>query len=469
MTSQALPVASIVLTVLCVTTPPRPAVAASFQWLGPDPGERFNVEARDVSADGSTVVGWGRISSGQPHSAFVYDALSDTTVWLNDLLPDVDFSEAYAVSGDGSLVVGWHSIPRGVGTGTRPSAFVYDVATQTLTGLGTLSPLDPSAGSRALDISDDGSTIVGVTDSMSGVLVPFRYVTATSSMSAASLLRANTSVPASSPYAVSSDGSVFAGIENHPGVGNTSYVLGPMQTTPEDIGALQTSGSSSVFVDAVSADGTTLVGISSSDAFTYDVASDTMSGLDRLPNGGYAFAIDVSADGATVVGYGSESGGVQRALVWRDGPDVERVEDVLRSQGVELATGSLTRATGVSADGQTIVGFGNRGFGRLDAWIATLDAVTSTPGDYNASGQVEQGDLDLVLQNWGRDTVANGVPTGWTNDLPDGLIDQAELDGVLLNWGATAAPNFGGASVPEPGVFFLAVMLWCGGGGRIRG
>ncbi len=73
-------------------------------------------------------------------------------------------------------------------------------------------------------------------------------------------------------------------------------------------------------------------------------------------------------------------------------------------------------------------------------------------GDYNASGQVEQGDLDLVLQNWGRDTVVSGIPTGWTNDLPDGLIDQAELDGVLLNWGATAAPSFGGASVPEPGV-----------------
>ncbi len=81
-----------------------------------------------------------------------------------------------------------------------------------------------------------------------------------------------------------------------------------------------------------------------------------------------------------------------------------------------------------------------------------------TPGDYNASGQVEQGDLDLVLQNWGRDTVANGIPTGWTNDLPDGLIDQSELDGVLLNWGGTASPDFSGASnVPEPGA-----LVWSG-------
>ncbi len=76
-------------------------------------------------------------------------------------------------------------------------------------------------------------------------------------------------------------------------------------------------------------------------------------------------------------------------------------------------------------------------------------------GDYNGSGQVEQGDLDLVLQNWGLDTVASGVPAGWTHDLPDGLIDQGELDGVLLNWGSTTAPSFAGSAVPEPGTAAL--------------
>ena len=34
----------------------------------------------------------------------------------------------------------------------------------------------------------------------------------------------------------------------------------------------------------------------------------------------------------------------------------------------------------------------------------------SIPGDYNNSGQVEQGDLDLVLQNWGVDTDVTGIP-----------------------------------------------------------
>ncbi len=38
-------------------------------------------------------------------------------------------------------------------------------------------------------------------------------------------------------------------------------------------------------------------------------------------------------------------------------------------------------------------------------------------GDYDGSGQVEQGDLDLVLQNWGRVTRGD-IPAGWVNARP---------------------------------------------------
>ena len=63
-------------------------------------------------------------------------------------------------------------------------------------------------------------------------------------------------------------------------------------------------------------------------------------------------------------------------------------------------------------------------------------------GDYNASGQVEQGDLDLVLLNWGEPH--DPAPDGWTNDLPTApAINQDELDGVLLNWGNTATSSRG--------------------------
>ncbi len=59
-------------------------------------------------------------------------------------------------------------------------------------------------------------------------------------------------------------------------------------------------------------------------------------------------------------------------------------------------------------------------------------------GDFNGNGSVEQGDLDLVLQNWGQ--LAASVPMQWTQQRPTtGAIDQDELDAVLQNWGSQAA------------------------------
>ncbi|MEM8781375.1 MAG: matrixin family metalloprotease [Planctomycetota bacterium] len=76
-------------------------------------------------------------------------------------------------------------------------------------------------------------------------------------------------------------------------------------------------------------------------------------------------------------------------------------------------------------------------------------------GDFNGSGSVEQGDLNLVLNNWGLDTDAQGVPAGWIKRLPFGTIDQAELNAVLNNWGASAAPS---VDVPEPAATVLFAL-----------
>jgi hypothetical protein len=74
-------------------------------------------------------------------------------------------------------------------------------------------------------------------------------------------------------------------------------------------------------------------------------------------------------------------------------------------------------------------------------------------GDYNNTGQVEQGDLDLVLLNWGQ----TGVPADWLNDLPTGPIDQAELDRVLLNWGSALEGE--SVAIPEPTCLVMATLL----------
>lgn len=105
----------------------------------------------------------------------------------------------------------------------------------------------------------------------------------------------------------------------------------------------------------------------------------------------------------------------------------------------------------VSLDSIQLFGFSDAQV-YLDEVFWDPDAVfTALLGDYNLSGQVEQGDLDLVLSNWGLDTDTQGVPSGWLADLPDGQIEQTELDKVLTNWGSTNAPDFAGSTlVPEP-------------------
>jgi hypothetical protein len=84
-------------------------------------------------------------------------------------------------------------------------------------------------------------------------------------------------------------------------------------------------------------------------------------------------------------------------------------------------------------------------------------------GDYDASGGVNQADLDVVLLNWG----AGSRPAAWVHDTAlfaqTGQVDQSALDGVLLRWGATdgvvATALTGQGSVPEPHAIAIALVL----------
>jgi hypothetical protein len=93
--------------------------------------------------------------------------------------------------------------------------------------------------------------------------------------------------------------------------------------------------------------------------------------------------------------------------------------------------------------------------------IALALKESSLLGDYNGNGLVEQGDLDLVLGNWGTQTPP--IPPTWTNDPPSGLVDQQELDRVLGNWGRSGAASVrastvGATGVPEPGAAMLLLL-----------
>ncbi|MEM1026948.1 MAG: PEP-CTERM sorting domain-containing protein [Planctomycetota bacterium] len=80
-------------------------------------------------------------------------------------------------------------------------------------------------------------------------------------------------------------------------------------------------------------------------------------------------------------------------------------------------------------------------------------AGSGLTGDYNGSGAVEQGDLNLVLSNWGQARPFDAVGDPFTTPP----VDQEELNRVLSNWGSSNAPSFAGFEVPEPGI--LAATL----------
>ncbi len=93
-------------------------------------------------------------------------------------------------------------------------------------------------------------------------------------------------------------------------------------------------------------------------------------------------------------------------------------------------------------------------------WLEAALAA-GLPGDYDASGQVEQGDLDIVLQNWGTGTFTGDEAALVDGGPFDGTVDQNELDGVLQNWGSTSAPDFVASAVPEPTTgLLLGVGAW---------
>lgn len=146
------------------------------------------------------------------------------------------------------------------------------------------------------------------------------------------------------------------------------------------------------------------------------------------------------------------------------------------SGAVDLDNIAYVKLVDIPGDGSFL---DSQGHGILDAWLTTgtggfdfrlpagqgvgvlhAAAGAGLRGDYNGSGQVEQGDLDLVLLHWGQS--GETPPAGWSQDFPSGLIDQEELDGVLLHWGGTAetAVAGGGVLVPEP----ASVLLWVAGG-----
>jgi len=363
------PIWFVIVLAIVLEVPGARTEAASFQGLGDLPGGDFYSAARAVSADGSAVVG-----AGQPADAYREAFRWTPSTGMQPLghLPGGAFlSEADAVSSDGLVVVGDSRSDLSGG------AFRWTQA-EGMTGLGDLPGGTPDFPSRATGASANGSVIVGIGNySAGGGPIPvtgeaFRWTEPKTIMGLGDVPGG---AGVSRAFDVSADGSVIVGKGNAAASFQAEDLGVAFRWTSGEgmvpLGFLP-GGSDLSAATGVSADGKVVVGYSRSgvggEAFRWTAAKQMvgLGYLNLVPHWNESHAAGVSADGSVVVG-GSD--GV--AFLWTAEDGMRRAEKVLADDfGLDLTGWVLQEATGVSDDGNTIVGWGQNPAGQTEAWRA---------------------------------------------------------------------------------------------------
>jgi probable HAF family extracellular repeat protein len=322
--------------------------------------------AEAVSSDGSTVV--GACGTHFPMTSEAFYWRDGTITGLGDLAGAGEpywaepFSGAHGVNADGSIIVGWAN--SALGTQAARWYGGHLVAMGDLPG--------GAFDSEARAIAQNG-VIVGRGSSAQGNEA-FRW----QSGSMTGLGDLPGGAFDSAAHGVSADGSVVVGTGTS-AAGREAFVCENGQMT--GLGDLPGGDFSSEAV-AASADGSTVVGWGTSRTGIYHEAflwrDGLMIGLGDLPGGNIdSEACAVSGDGSIVVGrssgsfYGYGAGPV--AFIWDAAHGMRTLHDALAADyGLDLTGWELYAATGISADGRTIVGVGSDPEGLPYGFIVSL-------------------------------------------------------------------------------------------------
>ena len=377
---------------------------ATFEGIGDLPGGEFLSIARDISADGTVVV-------GDSSSADSADDLTEAFRWEDGVMtplgglnsPPFLRSRAEAVSGDGTVVVGitWGESP------TNFEAFRW-TAQEGMTGLEPLS--NACCNSLAWGTSQDGSVVVGSSPALLGTEAVRWSITE----AVEGLGELAGGAYFSRAWGVSGDGSVVVG-ESDVNTGTEAFRW-TAASGMIGLGFLA-GGSNSSIANAISADGLVIVGHGNSslagvEAFRWE--DGVMVGLGLVPDFGVnSTAEDVSADGSIIVGGSVGVGGAPeiKAFIWDDVNGIRSLQLVLaNAYGVDLSAWILERALGVSGDGLKVVGFGINPLGDTEGWIATLPPPCASVDDADKDRLCDQDDNCPFVPNLDQiDSDADGV------------------------------------------------------------
>ncbi len=362
-------------------------------------------------------------------------------VGLGFLDDDDVFSAGSAASADGQVIVG------GVTGENTDEAWIW-TQSQGMRSLGG------GGGGFAWsnDISSDGSVVVGLDTPTDAVFEGFRWTEAEGVVGIGDLSGGTFS---STANAVSGDGTVIVGASSSEfGVLNEAY----RWTQEGGMVGLGDLPGGDIFSMAwgVSDDGKVIVGEGDSDqgqeAFRWTEETG-MVGLGNLPGGtSNSEALAVSGDGSLVVGRSDFDGflGFGFAFIWDETHGMRELQQVLADDhglAEALEGWILTKAFDITPDGRYIIGEGINPQGNIEAWRAML-APVPIPGDINRDGSVNLADFVLLKEQFGQ--TGPGLPADIDADGSVGLGDF-----VILK------DNFGsvGIAVPEPSALLL---LLCG-------
>jgi hypothetical protein len=249
---------------------------------------------------------------------------------------DTSLSEAYDVSDTGVAV--------GLAYDASSNAIAFRwTAAEGMTRLGVNRPANYS---RANAISADGSTIVGWNDQDDGGRTGVIWQNGV----ALDLIDANGN-PVGEAQAVNSDGSVVVGSGyDNPDTGNSEAWRWTAATGVQPIGCIEAFGCGPAFAFALSDDGSVIVGAS-------------------------GFGFDRSA------------------TIWTPANGMQLLADYATARGVTIPDGwTLKSGGGVSADGQTLAGWG-LGPASLGSFVIDLHANEPREAILEARGSVNWNDL----------------------------------------------------------------------------